>query len=104
MKIVQSLPLAIWFEEFQPIVNGFTLADQVTEDSAVFTIYPPDFETVVDTDVSKVWTILKAGALEYITNGLYTEDALGYYITKVSWNSRFDYYIELSKTETTHEV
>jgi hypothetical protein len=88
-----------WEEKYKPIKNPFS---KYVDDYMLET-YGRDLDFVKSHDAHHIWTDLACDGYNWIENGVYRVNRLGYYVTEIPWEDGELFYIELSTPEDEDE-
>ena len=76
-----------WIEKFQPIENPTGQGFEIDDRNFMFETYGSEYEQVCRAnheDPSKVWTLVEADDEQYIVEGLWRVNRIGYFVTQKS--------------------
>ncbi len=90
MKDVLVVNESDFFKKYTCIKNPFN--ETAASNGCMFETYGDEYDAVVKTPVSNVWTIVEVDGEFYISAGLHIVNRVGFLITIDKWSSQYEEY------------
>lgn len=79
----------VWAQTYKPIENPLVGPDERGFNNTMFETYGPEETEVFARDEQHVWTWVEGDDGNYIVNGRFRVNRLGYFITETPWPAPF---------------